>query len=852
MTITHVQSAPVVVTSYTWVINLQTGGQSTSTGYSRIANIPASVAVGDIVIISALMSNASRTSMINNGWNLVSLDSVLWCRWNSSLPTSYSLNDYYDQSDNQTYGGVSIFRGAQGFRDASTLEKPYNGSYTQQPVVAPGVLAKANDVSVVAMLIARNGYGTDYNSTITATTPATNSCLSTFQAYIGSDLRTVDGTTPAYLANVQSYASSSTVLSLCLPIPALVPTLLLPIPSDIQNLAPSALFTWQHNKAGYMASASGTQESYAFRRRIGVNAYQYWNAGTASWSATIIWNASVVGSVSFPIGAWVNETNYAWSVATTENAGHNNGPFAADQPVTARTPPVVTVTAPLAVVTTPQPAIAWNVTFTNPWVAIAYQVSVFTVVAANDAAFDINVNTPVWTSGQYASTGLTVIPSVPLGNGISYRAFVRVQQTGSQWSSWASKDFLISIAAPAIPNVSATPNVDAITGCPFVNVTVASRGNILSAADASMEAGVGSWVGNANTTVSTTAVWFVNGGNSLKLTANAAGSVVCSAGVAGTYAVKESVVHTVTAVLKAPTTARMVTIGINWFGIGGVSLGSSTSSPTIDSTSANTTISFDAQSPVGAISAVPVITVIALAASETVYIDNIGIMQGSATAWSPGGYTGILATIEFTDDIASNAWGILKTGLNLVNSVDFADYTIQPGLLRTYRASAASGLYSSPVSGVVTSVLDTNSFWLIDISNTAVNMSLEIVADNDRVNPVERGIFTSIGRVARQIITGIARTQRGSTVARSLNDSAVNSLNDMLSSGHKLLLQQPAESGLYPQHIYIAATSDITVARLVQIPNSLRNVSWTWDEIEAPVGEKSIATYSSVNYGVWA
>lgn len=98
--------------------------------------------------------------------------------------------------------------------------------------------------------------------------------------------------------------------------PPSAPTLISPANQSTQSLSGGFIFEWQHN-----SNTAALQSEYSFRRRIeGTVAWEYWDAGTSSWSASEVWNRSSQQSINFPAGAWDDSVTYEWTVATAEEA----------------------------------------------------------------------------------------------------------------------------------------------------------------------------------------------------------------------------------------------------------------------------------------------------------------------------------------------------------------------------------------------------------------------------------------------------------------------------------------------------------------------------------------------------
>jgi hypothetical protein len=219
------------------------------------------------------------------------------------------------------------------------------------------------------------------------------------------------------------------------------PTLGTPADGTTYNLPAGFTFTWAFSDP----DVGDDQSAYAFRRRT-IGAYEYWDAGSNTWGAGEVYNASVDGEVVFPASKWTTATTYEWSVRTKDTAGVA-GPYAANRTVTALAPPVVTATDPTgSVTTTGRPPVEWTL---NQSPQQAFQVKIESgAFGAAPGAGDLALN-----SGEVASAVLLWLPTGDLDNGESYRAFVRAKAY-DQWSDWDSIDFDLDIDAPSAPTLT--------------------------------------------------------------------------------------------------------------------------------------------------------------------------------------------------------------------------------------------------------------------------------------------------------------------------------------------------------------------------------------------------------------
>lgn len=236
-------------------------------------------------------------------------------------------------------------------------------------------------------------------------------------------------------------------------------------PNAPTNLAPANNAT-EDMAAGYTQQgvfsdpdASDTMSAYALRRKT-TGAYEYWNAGTALWQGTEVWNALSVAngatfSVVFAAGKWTNATTYFWSFATKDAAGVS-GPYAADFTVNASTAAVVTVTGPASpVTTTSRPDITWSLADPESDAQQTYDVRI------ESGAYGVvpGAGTAVMSTGELPSApARSWTPTSDLVNGTTYRAFVRVKTNG-QYSAWAYATFTMTLTAPTAPTLVVTEDV---------------------------------------------------------------------------------------------------------------------------------------------------------------------------------------------------------------------------------------------------------------------------------------------------------------------------------------------------------------------------------------------------------
>lgn len=228
------------------------------------------------------------------------------------------------------------------------------------------------------------------------------------------------------------------------------PVLTAPAPASYQNLASGFTFSWTFSDP----DSGQVQSSYALRRKVvGAPSYEYWNASTGAWQGTEIFNSTAAGSVTFASGKWANGNTYQWSVATKDNfsGGAATGPYASDITVVAQTPPSVVVNGPSGTITTSAPTVTWTDTLPGGATQTTYRV----VVESGAYGIVPGSGTPFFDSGVVSSSANSLGVSGFI-NGVTYRVFVQVQETGGQTSGWSYSTFTLSLIPATAPGLVAT------------------------------------------------------------------------------------------------------------------------------------------------------------------------------------------------------------------------------------------------------------------------------------------------------------------------------------------------------------------------------------------------------------
>ncbi len=131
--------------------------------------------------------------------------------------------------------------------------------------------------------------------------------------------------------------------------------------------------------------------------------------------------------------------------------------------------PVVTVTGPTeggTVTNTTRPTITW--TFTDPEndTQERYQVKIFSAAQYGIGGFNAETSPNTWSSGEVLSASGSVVVGLDLTNTVTYRAYVKIADAGSngRYSLWDNNTFTINVTAPPAPSLTVTAQPANATG----------------------------------------------------------------------------------------------------------------------------------------------------------------------------------------------------------------------------------------------------------------------------------------------------------------------------------------------------------------------------------------------------
>lgn len=326
--------------------------------------------------------------------------------------------------------------------------------------------------------------------------------------------------------------------------------------------------------------------------------------------------------------------------------------------------PKVQVTAPSGTSISPSPIVKWSYSHTEGEPQSKAQIRLFTAQqVAAVTTFNPDTEPPVYDKTQTGSATEHTISTTLNNNG--YRVYVRGYSDHNAKSSWAYRDFVINAPSPGVPGddnagASGTPGVGVPTAIPdtftsSAQLRMRDASNLLSVQQADFEVPSDplEYVGTNATLSRDTSKAFVQGGASMKITATASGDAFANS---TKVEVAPGLPMTVRCQFLAGTTGRTVKIVARFFDSDYVQLTDITGTGT-DVTTTWTEVVATGTAPATAAYAEVFGWIVGAGAGEVHYMDRVGLMYGTNSAWTDGGHqshnllTSYLAT---ADDPVSN------------------------------------------------------------------------------------------------------------------------------------------------------------------------------------------------------
>lgn len=544
------------------------------------------------------------------------------------------------------------------------------------------------------------------------------------------------------------------------------------------DLAAGYTFRWTPQDPDAGDSMSG----WAFRRKVDTaSTYEFWNHTQAAWQSTEIFNSGSTAEVTFAPGNWVNDTVYNWSVATKDNAGEI-GPYASDSTVTAGKAPSAEITSPTnngSVTSTTQPVFAHTYFDNENDPQATFQYRVFDVATYSDAAFDPATSTSVWDSGVVLSaTQRDIQCGVPLEQK-TYRVYLQVSQDGGATSGWTNNTFSVSLDAPAIPTITATPDPDAGR----VILDVQGRDNLLDTAPASGE-GSALVTGNTVTGPDVDGYYTLSTDGTNPALFRFYGSVEAFTSGIRTYTVSVDLRNTTAATVAVTPDVNDTPSGA-WL-VPANSEGRYTA--TIDAG--------DKGAP-----SIYHFADLEFAAGDQIDVRNISVRAVSMIEWTRGGLAPLSTFgVERSDD-GGNTWSPVRFAGEVphdgaaTQQATVYDHEYVPNIDVQYRAKTTAeveggALITSASSDVAEANVEQTQWWLKSPTDDSLNMVVKTVGDGLEIDaPEVQGEFVILGREDPVIVSDVILTDRFTIEVLCVGQETYDALRALRARQETLLLQ---------------------------------------------------------------
>jgi hypothetical protein len=332
------------------------------------------------------------------------------------------------------------------------------------------------------------------------------------------------------------------------------------------------------------------------------------------------------------------------------------------------TRPSVTVTSPSGTVGTPSPTVSWSYSQLEGEPQQSAEYKVFTLTQASASTFN-----PDTAPAIYSATVGGIANSYTLGtslNNDSYMVFVRATSEHNAKSVWASKQFTVSAPSPGVPGdnnagVAGVPGVgiptvvpDNYTSSSAIRMTEASNLMSVQGADFEIASDPIPFTGSNCTVARDTTQSFGGGVASMSLTASSAATMSATGNL---IEVAEGKPFTVRGQFLAGATSRTVNLYARFYDAAFASVTGTVTATGTDVTSTWTEVVATGTVPAGAQYVEITPEVVSAANAEKHYVDHLGFMYGTNSAWTDGGHTSrnLLTSFLATGDdpaSATDAW----------------------------------------------------------------------------------------------------------------------------------------------------------------------------------------------------
>jgi hypothetical protein len=336
--------------------------------------------------------------------------------------------------------------------------------------------------------------------------------------------------------------------------------------------------------------------------------------------------------------------------------------------------PTLSVDAPSGTVTTPSPTVSWTYSQTDGDPQRSAEWKIFTSDQQEAVQFSPDTATPV-ASGTVTGDTTSVVTSALVPD--EYYAYVRVQSSFYAKSVWTSRAFTVAGAAPGVPGggTGGGGSIGTGAGAGFVSVVadnshssayLAMRdgSNLLGVQAANFENST-DWLGYITTNCAVArdvSTAFNVGSGCMKMTATGAGTMQAT----GAFVeIQENTPITARVQIKSASTSRTVNYRVLFYDDQFATVAGTLSGNAVDSSTTWTEVMTTGSTPAGVSYARVQIEVVSAGASESHYVDAVGLMYGTNSVWSHGGHTSrnMLSTIASTAElplVGNEPWGVVN------------------------------------------------------------------------------------------------------------------------------------------------------------------------------------------------
>lgn len=326
--------------------------------------------------------------------------------------------------------------------------------------------------------------------------------------------------------------------------------------------------------------------------------------------------------------------------------------------------PTLTVEAPAGTVYSPSPTLSWTYSQSEGDAQGRVDYKVYTSVQTQESSFNPDYTPPVFVGSVIGEVSSLILPTSLDPD--SYIVYARAESVFGAKSLWVSRAFTVQGPSPAIPGndnagAGGTPGV----GVPTVVLNSATSSALVTFRDSSnllplqsgdienLQDGGGYVTTNCAASRDAT-IWYGVGQACMKLTASSAATMSATS---NDVEIAELTPVTARVQVRSAVTARTVNLRILFYDELFASLGSTISNSGTDATTTWTEITCTGTSPAGTVYAKVQIEVVSPANAEVHYVDHVGLMYGTGSAWSSGGFMSrnLLSSYNATGDDPVNS-----------------------------------------------------------------------------------------------------------------------------------------------------------------------------------------------------